>query len=171
MKRILIAGIGNIFFGDDAFGVEMIGALRQRDLPPEVELVDFGIRSYDLAYALSGDYDAMLLLDAVSRGESPGTVYLVEPDLDQLSQLAPSAVDAHSLDPVRVLQLAASLGHIKTLPYLIGCEPSTLETPDGQFGLSPQVREAIPRAVELVEKLVADLLHAETKTKPGLAPA
>ena len=80
MKRILIAGVGNIFHGDDAFGVEVIRALSTRPLPEQVVVEDFGIRSYDLAYALTDSYDAVILVDAMPRGRPPGTVSLVEPD-------------------------------------------------------------------------------------------
>ena len=84
MKRILVAGIGNIFFGDDAFGCEVAKELAQRPLPEGVRVIDFGIRSYDLAYAIMDDYDATILVDASPRGSPPGTVYLIEPDLNKL---------------------------------------------------------------------------------------
>src|SRR2546423_2264508 len=127
MKRILIAGIGNIFFGDDAFGVEVAQELSKRPLPAEVQVVDYGIRSYDLAYALADNYDAVILIDATSRGQEPGTLYLIEPDLAELGTLTEIAVDAHSMDPVRVLQMAQSLGGLTPPTYLLGCEPARLE--------------------------------------------
>ena len=108
MKKILIAGIGNIFHGDDAFGCEVVRQLEQCALPAEVIIMDFGIRSYDLAYALTGDYDATILVDAASRAAKPGTVYLIEPDLGRLNELESTSVDAHSMNPVAVLQLAPS---------------------------------------------------------------
>jgi hydrogenase maturation protease len=82
MKRVLIAGIGNIFLGDDGFGVRVVNELRQRRLPDSVDVIDFGIRSYDLAFALTNGYDAVVLVDAVPRGEPPGTTYLIEIDLE-----------------------------------------------------------------------------------------
>ena len=120
MKRVLIAGIGNIFLGDDAFGVETVQRLAQRPLPKGVHVRDFGIRSYDLAYALSEGYDAAILVDATPRGGRPGTLYLIEPDLatDAHEHELP---DGHSLDPVQVLRMAESLGGRPRLLYLVGC--------------------------------------------------
>ena len=112
--RILIAGIGNIFLGDDAFGVEVIRALLKRPRLPEARIVDFGIRSLDLAYSLLDPWEGVILIDATSRGEAPGTLFIIEPDLSAIqSDAAPGVtVDAHTMDPARVLQLAASMGQI-----------------------------------------------------------
>jgi hydrogenase maturation protease len=170
MNRILIAGIGNIFLGDDAFGVEVAQALSQRELPKGVEVRDFGIRSYDLAYALTENYDAIILVDAAACGREPGALFLIEPDLAQLRQLESPVPDAHSLDLVRILQMAESFGGIRTVPYLIGCEPGVLDCPEGEFGLSEAVRGAVPRALAMVEALVANLLNIETKQESGFVP-
>ncbi|HZR15946.1 MAG TPA: hydrogenase maturation protease [Verrucomicrobiae bacterium] len=170
MNRILIAGIGNVFFGDDAFGVEVAQALLKRDLPPGVEVRDFGIRSYDLAFALTDNYDAIILIDAAARGQQPGTVFLIEPDLAELRELDRTIPDAHSLDLVRVLQMAESFGGIRTAPFLVGCEPSLLESSDGELGLSDPVRAAVPKAVAMIEALVTNLLNIETKQEPGFLP-
>ncbi len=166
-KQILVAGIGNIFLGDDAFGCEVIRELSRRPLPEAVCVMDFGIRSYDLACALSAGYDAVVLVDAAPRGEPPGTLYLIEPDLEQLGQLE-AAVDPHSLDPVRVLQMAAAMGGRPGRLYLLGCEPADLGGEEGRLGLSEPVQAAVPKAVELLESLAATLL--ETQTNAGLAP-
>lgn len=156
-SRILVAGIGNIFLGDDAFGVEAAQLLQMRSLRPEVRVVDFGIRGLDLAYALLEDWDAAILVDAVPRGEPPGTLYVIEPTVD--ADVTPaSPMDAHSLDPVRVLQLVQSLGgRVKRL-LVVGCEPSPLDHSDMQSGLSPPVARALPEAADLVESLVARLV-------------
>ncbi len=84
-ERILIAGIGNIFLGDDAFGVEVVRRLSRsaRKLPDEVRIVDFGIRGFDLAYALMEGYEVAILVDATPRGGVPGTLYTIEPDLQR----------------------------------------------------------------------------------------
>src|ERR1041385_7304882 len=169
MKRILIAGIGNIFLGDDAFGVEVAQRLMQRPLPPAVRVIDFGIRSYDLAYALTDGYDVVILIDAVSRGEAPGTVCLIKPDMDELpapeNGVGPELPDAHSLNPMRVLQLARSLGgELPEALVLVGCEPAVLATE--QIGLSPLVHAAIPPAIETIESLVAELLDAPLTPAP-----
>ncbi len=147
-KRILVAGIGNIFLADDAFGVETVRQLAQRALPDEVQVVDFGIRSYDLAYALADGYDAVILVDAAARGEPPGTLYLIEPDLEQPDGAGDAPVDPHSLDPVLVLRLAKRLGGPLARVYLVGCEPGNLDPENGGFGLSDAVQASVPKAVE-----------------------
>ena len=81
--RILVAGIGNIFLADDGFGCEVVRWLAERELPDNVEVRDFGIRGMDLAYALMDPYEAVVLVDAVSRGEDPGTVYLIEAEVPE----------------------------------------------------------------------------------------
>jgi len=153
---ILVAGIGNIFFGDDAFGCEVVKELGGRELSPLVRVIDFGIRSYDLAYAIMDNYTATILVDAVARGHKPGTVFLIRPDVDTLPEATP---DGHSMNPASVLQLARSLGGEPKNLYLVGCEPSVLETEEGEMGLSKIVQAAVPHAVETIEKLLHDLLH------------
>ncbi len=160
-QRILVAGIGNIFLGDDAFGVEVAQRLAQRPLPAGVRVVDFGIRSFDLAYALLDDPDAAILVDATPRGGAPGTLYLIEPDLGAPEDSSAPLPDAHSLNPVAVLQLVRHLGGRPRRLLVVGCEPAALESEDGRIGLSEPVQAAIDEAVRLIESLVADLLHHE----------
>ena len=167
--RILIAGIGNIFLGDDAFGVEVASKLLRRSWPPEVEVRDFGIRSYDLAFAIADGYEILILVDATQRGQSPGTLYLIEPDCEQLQALQSGQVDAHRLDPVRVLQLAESFGARPTRLYLVGCEPGDLGGDDGRVGLTEPVRAAVPQAIARIETLVGELMGRELKTNRGFA--
>jgi hydrogenase maturation protease len=155
--RILVAGIGNIFLGDDAFGVEVARELTRSELPAEVNVVDFGIRGYDLAYAIMDGYAATILVDTTARGNPPGTLYLIEPDQEELAKLEAEVPDGHSLGPVQVLRLVQSLGGQITRLYLVGCEPATLETDDGQMGLSEPVQAAVPQAVEMIRTLVKDL--------------
>lgn len=157
--KILVAGVGNIFLGDDAFGVEMIQRLRATPLPAEVTLTDFGIRSFDLAYAMADGYDVIVLLDAISRGESPGTVSLVEPEVKSFGD-AGQPVDAHSTNLQYALQMASSLGGQLGSLFLIGCEPAVLETDDGRIGLSEQVEAAIPNAIQMLLTLLHELLNA-----------
>jgi hydrogenase maturation protease len=158
-RTVLVAGIGNIFLADDGFGVEVARRLAQRELPPGVKVADFGIRGMDLAFELQEDYDAAILVDAVPRGEPPGTLYVIEPDLVS----AESGLDAHAMDPVRVLGLARTLGALPPRVLVLGCEPATaksLEDEDLLMELSPPVAAAIENAVELVESLLEDLLRA-----------
>jgi hydrogenase maturation protease len=161
--RILVAGVGNIFFGDDAFGCEVAQQLARRALPVEVRVVDFGIRGLDLAYALLDDYEAVILVDAAPRGGSPGALYVLEPDWRSAESEEGALVEAHSMDPVKVLRLAAAMGgRVKRL-LLVGCEPTTSQdTEDMQGGLSDPVRAAVEEAIVLVESLVARLLRGES---------
>src|SRR5215831_4586013 len=106
---ILIAGIGNIFLGDDAFGSEVARRLACRTTRPNVRIVDFGIRGLDLAYSLLGGWNAVIVVDAMPHGEAPGTISVVEPQLDALDA-GPPALEAHGMDPMRVLALARSMG-------------------------------------------------------------
>jgi len=155
--RILVAGIGNIFLGDDAFGVEAVRELTGSELPEGVNVVDFGIRGYDLAYAIMDGYAAVILIDATSRGNLPGTLYLMQLDPEEPAKLAMEVPDGHGLGPVEVLRLVKSLGgHFERL-YLVGCEPRVLESEHGQIGLSEPVQAAIPQAVEMIRTLVKDL--------------
>ena len=193
MKRILVAGLGNIFHGDDAFGVEVACALAGRALPEQVVVEDFGIRAYDLAYALTDSYDAVILVDTVARGQAPGTVSLIEPDAGPSFRVPASgcsepagtlkgghqtpveveqeAVDAHTMNPVAVLRMAQSLGGVNGKLFLVGCEPAVLECEGGQFGLSEVVRAAVATAVALIESLAHSLLSETQHTNAGCVPA
>lgn len=161
--RILVAGVGNIFFGDDAFGVEVARQLTQRPLPEGVSVVDFGIRGLDLTYALLDDYSVVILVDAVQRGGLPGTLYVIDPAVDGTAlPSSGSLVEAHSMDPVRALRLASTLGgQVKRL-FIVGCEPAMTGDPENmQDGLSDQVRSAVGEAVNLIGSLVDRILRGE----------
>jgi hydrogenase maturation protease len=154
-RKLLIAGIGNIFLGDDAFGVEVAKRLARRTLPEGVGVTDFGIRSYDLAYALMDDWDLAILVDALPRGGRPGTLYTFEPELPAQGDLPPS-LDAHTMNPVAVLQLVRALGGTFGRILVVGCEPATLEpSPEGNIGLSPLVAAAVDEAVSMIEELIS----------------
>jgi hydrogenase maturation protease len=158
---ILVAGIGNIFLGDDAFGVEVARRLATRELPAAVKVTDFGIRGFDLAYALQDGYETTILVDACPRGDAPGTLYVIEPDLKELDNPeAPQAVvEAHAMNPVTVLRMARAMNiEVKNI-LLVGCEPSTLGGDEGQMGLSPAVEGAVEGAVKLIESLIHKLLN------------
>jgi len=148
--KILVAGIGNIFFGDDAFGVEVAQRLRKRPLPPGVQVTDFGIRGFDLACELLGGWDAAILVDAVPRGGAPGTLYVIEPTTEG----PPPPLEGHTLDPVRVLALARELGDLPRRVRVVGCEPAPVGT-EPTVGLSAAVEAALEDAVNLVESEVA----------------
>jgi hydrogenase maturation protease len=161
---ILIAGIGNIFLGDDAFGVEVAQRLANKKLQRGVRAIDFGIRGFDLAYALLDGTDVTILVDACPRGEKPGTLYVIEPDLDSLD--APDAesappVDGHVMNPVNVLRLAKTLGGPLKKIVLVGCEPESLGGDEGRMGLSETVTASIDEAVRMVESLVEKILAGQ----------
>jgi hydrogenase maturation protease len=164
-SKILVAGIGNIFLGDDAFGSEVARRLMSERLPPEVRVIDFGIRTYDLAYAIMDGYDVTILIDITAQGQAPGTVYLIEPDLNQLDQLDANLADAHNMNPARVLQMLRRFGSSPGKLYLIGCEPAILEVEDGQIGMSETVEKSVPQAIEWIKTLVDDLLKETPKKK------
>jgi len=158
---ILVAGIGNIFLGDDAFGVEVVRRLAARNLPKAVRVADFGIRGFDLAYALQDGYETTILVDACPRESAPGTLFVIEPDLKALDDPeAPQAVvEAHSMNPVSVLRMARAMNIELRNVLLVGCEPETLGGEHGQMGLSAVVQRAVEDAVVLVESLIDKLLH------------
>jgi hydrogenase maturation protease len=158
--RVLVAGIGNAFLGDDGFGVALAGRLARRALPAGVEVVDYGIRGMDLACAMQDEaLDAVVMLDAAPRGEAPGTLTVIEPDLGGVSP----HVDAHGMDPVSVLALARELGGAARLPrtLVVCCEPRTQMTGEEDeivITLSEPVQAALTPAVTLVEELLEDLV-------------
>jgi hydrogenase maturation protease len=168
VTRLLVAGVGNIFLGDDAFGPEVIRALETRPLPPEVRVHDYGIRGMDLAYALLDDWSVVVLVDAAARGEHPGTLSLVEPELPDRRSATPP--EAHGMDPAKVLALAAHLGE-EALPrvLVLACEPGELPRGDVDIapGLSAPVRDAVGRAVAALHTLVPALL-ADPLVTPAL---
>ncbi len=157
-KRILIAGIGNVFLGDDGFGVEVVKRLAGRELPEDVEVADFGIRGMDLAYALQDDYDVVVFVDATPRGGEPGTVYLLEPEIEEDGAVS---LDTHGMDPVRVIKLARALGAKPTRTLVVGCEPRVVvsgeDYEDMLMELSEPVLAAVEEAVKLVESLVKEI--------------
>jgi len=163
--RALVAGIGNIFLGDDAFGVEVIRRLANK-LPEDVRVEDFGIRAFDLACALMENYEAVILVDAIPRQSSPGTLYIIEPDLKNLQALD-SSFEAHSLDPVKVLAFAQSMGAELNHVLVVGCEPASLEEDEeGRIGLSASVERATEEAAQMVQELVARILPDAPKNLP-----
>lgn len=171
-RGILVAGIGNIFLGDDGFGVEVAQRLARRDLPSDVRVVDYGIRGFDLAFALLEPYETAILVDAAPLGELPGTLAVIEPDLEELGAWGAAApsVQGHSLDPASVLRLVAAMGGEPPHILLVGCEPATLgEEQEGAIGLSEPVQAAVEEAVALVESLVGQMRAAPGAREAGSA--
>lgn len=165
---VLVAGIGNVFQSDDAFGVEVAARLSSLDLPEGVRVEDFGIRGVHLAYELLEGYEALVLIDAVPMGEAPGTLAVIEPEvpagLPAGAHDAVPAVDAHTMSPDVVLATLSRLGGSVERVRILGCQPADLR--DG-MGLSPAVEAALDRAVDLCLELVADIVQLTGKGTPS----
>jgi hydrogenase maturation protease len=152
--KVLVAGIGNIFFGDDGFGVEVANQLAIRPWPEGVRVGEYGIRGVHLAYELLDGYDALVLVDAVPMGQPAGTVALIEVDMDEMVASGDTGIDAHTMTPATVLGTLAQLGGRLERVYVVGCEPEVI---DEGIGLSTTVAGAVDRAVDEV-LAVLDLL-------------
>jgi hydrogenase maturation protease len=166
-KKILISGIGNIFLADDGFGVEVAARLAQQSFPSGVRVTDFGIRGFDLAYALMEGYETTILVDAYPGEGDPGTLFVVEPDLTDLNSPSaqPGLIEPHAMNPINVLRMAASMGGQLKRVLLVGCVPATLGPEEGQMGLSEPVAAAIDPAVKLIDSLVTRILAGEWPAK------
>ncbi|HUJ66350.1 MAG TPA: hydrogenase maturation protease [Acidimicrobiales bacterium] len=157
---VLVAGIGNIFFGDDGFGPAVAQTLGDWQLPPDVEVADFGIRGVHLAYQiLEGGYRTVVLIDALPMGEAPGTLAVLEPEPGPASEPAAAAspvqLDAHSMSPAAVLSALRALGGVTPRVRVVGCQPADLEC---GMTLSEPVRRAVEAAADLVVDTVLDEL-------------
>lgn len=153
--RVLVAGLGNVFFGDDGFGVEVARRLSLRPQPAGVQVADFGIRGLDLAYALVDGYDAAILVDAAPRGGPPGTLYVLEPEVPPSA--TPALADTHGLEPAKILGIVRTIGDHLPVLRLVGCEPAVAGAEEMTMGLSAPVAAAVDDAVALVEALVREL--------------
>jgi hydrogenase maturation protease len=156
--RILVAGVGNVFLQDDAFGVEVVRLLVERPQPPGVQIRDYGIRGVHLVYELLDGYDLFVLVDAAPRGEVPGTVSVLEVELP--SPEAQPVIDAHSLTPDAIFGLLSSLGGHSGRNLVVACEPAEV---DAGMGLSDPVQEALPHAVRAVEEILAQATGASSQ--------
>jgi len=158
---VLVAGIGNIFLSDDAFGVEVALRLGRQSLPAGVRVEDYGIRGVHLAYELLDGYDALVIVDALPMGEPAGTLVVMEPELHPpTADDAAPVIDAHTMSPDVVLGTLARLGgHVERI-YVLGCQPANLQ--EG-MALSPAVKAALDGAVEMCLQLVAEILEPAGK--------
>ncbi len=155
--RTLVAGVGNVFLGDDAFGVEVIRLLAERPSPPGVQVQDFGIRGVHLAYELLNGYDLFVLVDAAARGEEPGTVTVLEADPPAPDAVAEPVMDAHSLTPDSIFAMLSALGGHPGRSLVVACEPADVSP---GMGLSGPVQEALPHAVRAVQDILARAAEA-----------
>jgi hydrogenase maturation protease len=159
--RIFVVGVGNIFLGDDGFGVEVVARMRRRPIPEGVRVEDFGIRGVHLAYELlEGGYDLVILVDALDLHAEPGTVTVFEPELDSDGDVLP---DAHDLDPATVMGLLEGLGGSVGRMLVVGCQPATLQD---EMGLSGPVEAAVDEAIQTVEELVQQHMSTYVGKEP-----
>jgi hydrogenase maturation protease len=156
-KQILVAGVGNAFLQDDGFGAEVARRLEAKGTGPGVTVMEFGTGGLDLAYEIMRGYDALVLLDASEHGGEPGTLYVIEPELSDYEQGIEDgdAINPHGMDPATVLRFVNTVGGFSGKVIVIGCEPGDVETIG--IGLTPPVRDAVDRAVRLVEETIEAL--------------
>jgi hydrogenase maturation protease len=155
--RTLVAGVGNIFQRDDAFGVEVVRLLAQRTVPDGVEVADFGIRGVHLVYELLNGCDLFVLVDAAQRGCQPGTITVLEVEPAEVAASAP-VMDAHDLTPDAIFAMLDSMGGHPGRSLVVACEPADLSA---GIGLSDQVRVALPRAVSVVAEILGQDKHKD----------
>lgn len=148
--RTLIAGFGNVLRGDDGFGVEVIRRLRERAPMADVELMEVGTAGILLAQELLTPCDRLIIVDAMTRGGGPGTVYVVRVEsVDTIAE-----VDLHLAVPSRALALAKALGALPAEVFIVGCEPA--EVDELTTELTPPVEAAVDAALGRIEGLLAN---------------
>ena len=162
--RVLVACMGNVLRGDDGFGVAVAEVLEGRELHPAVEVTEVGISGVSMAQDLMDGYEAMVLVDAMERGEEPGTVHVERaevPDLEEYSrrEIGTFAADMHQTDPSKVLVLGEALDVLPDPTVLVGCEPRA--TDELEDALSDPVRAAVPRAADHVETVLEEIRALE----------
>jgi hydrogenase maturation protease len=170
-RRVLVAGVGDPYRGDDGFGSEVARRLARRPLPPGVEVVDFSARGLDLVFALRQGYQAALLIDTARRGEAPGTLTVIEPRVGELGEGEEVALDPAALDPLGLVRFARLFGSVPPQVMVVVCEPQDVAPaafdPAARPRMSPPVVEAVEHAVPLVESLLGDLFAAGPQAPPA----
>jgi hydrogenase maturation protease len=156
-KRILVAGIGNSWMRDDAFGGAVSERLSQRELRPEAAVFDFGTGGLDLAYEVMRGYDGLILIDVSRQGGEPGTLYVMSPDEESIDAGIEDGqlLNPHGMDPQTVLRFVRTLGAWPGKVVVIACEPEVVE--EMGLGLSAEVKAAVDAAVELVIETIDEL--------------
>jgi hydrogenase maturation protease len=157
LKQVLVAGVGNAWLQDDAFGAECARRLEARGVPEGVTVMDFGTGGLDLAYELMRGYDALVLLDASRQGGAPGTLYVLEPELADYGGPIEDGevINPHGMDPATVLRFVNAIGGFSGKVVVIGCEPGAVD--DVGLGLTPPVEAAVERALGVVAETLGEL--------------
>jgi hydrogenase maturation protease len=160
--KILITGVGNVLRGDDGFGVAVAQTLSQNNnFSADVDIFEAGIAGIAFVQELMNGYDALIIADAVERGESPGTIFVFEPEIPEVKGDAASAdfhsslADAHYTEPSKVLTLARALDVLPPKIFVVGCQPAGYD----EFGaeMSETVKRAVSIAVQRIKSLVESL--------------
>jgi hydrogenase maturation protease len=157
-KQILVAGVGNAWLQDDAFGGTCARRLEERGVPSGVTVMDFGTGGLDLAYEIMRGYDALILLDASRQGGEPGTLYVIEPSMDDLAGSSiedGDVINPHGMDPQTVLRFVGAIGGFSGRVVVIGCEPGQVD--EVGLGLTPAVEDVVERALTLVTETIDEL--------------
>jgi hydrogenase maturation protease len=159
-QQILVAGVGNAWLRDDAFGGEVVRRLEARGVPSGVTVMDFGTGGLDLAYEVIRGYSALVLLDASRQGGEPGTLYVMEPDRGEFAGALQDGenIDPHAMDPHTVLRFVSAVGGWPPKVLVIACEPGEVDEPG--LGLTPPVDRAAGAAVDLVLDTIEELRDA-----------
>lgn len=171
MNEVLIACVGNIFRGDDGFGVEVARRLREKVFPDGVRVIDYGICGIDLTYALLDKCDAAILVDATRQAKAPGTLHVMEPEPGISADCSPEELlfSAHDLDPESVLAAVSAMNGRCRRVVLVGCEPADLgDEFDGKMGLTEPVLAAVEEAVTIIPELVRLLRDGELNKPAGV---
>jgi hydrogenase maturation protease len=154
--QILVAGVGNTWMRDDGFGAEVVRVLQQGELEPGITVEDFGTGGLDLAYEVMRGYDSLVLIDVMRGEQPPGTLYVLEPEEAEIAAGIEDGemIDPHAMDPQTVLRFVRAVSGWPGSVVVIACEPAEV---DYGLGLSPEVADAVPRAIALVAETLADL--------------
>ena len=166
-KQILVAGVGNAMLGDDGFGGAVTRALEQRDLPPGVKVQDFGSGGLDLAYEVMRGYHALLLIDVSEQGGEPGTLYVLEPDPDEIEGGIDDGevINPHGMDPATVLRFVKAVHGWPGKVVVVACEPADVE--EMAMELTPEVQAVVEKAVDVVLEQIARLRTNEPYKEGG----
>ena len=174
-RRVLIAGMGSVLRRDDGFGVAVVQRLMAewRPLPPGVTLLDAGTGGIAVVQELLDGYEALIVVDAVRRGGEPGTLYLLEPQVDDLREGTDAGqraflADTHYAEPWKVFVLAKGLGVLPPVVWLLGCEPAEID--EARVSLTERVEQAVALAVARVHRLVQELLDLGQVADPAATP-
>ena len=146
LRRVLVAGVGNVLRGDDGFGPAVAGRLGH--LPAGVDVIETGIGGIALLQELMAGCDGLVLIDAVDRGAAPGTVFVLEPEVPEGEHVP----DVHLANPDRVLTMAKTMGVLPDRVRIVGCQPA--EVDELLEDLSTPVQAALATAVARVEETV-----------------